>query len=254
MAMNCPGCGSGIPPEGIRKASAFAVCPSCGRITDLVHRPATVPPRGVTLEREGGRIRIRIPWSRAEKKGVGITVACLSAVTLLLLIWRPGALPAMFGGHGADTMDREVGMLQMFVGGLAAVCGAAWWISSVNVTHVVVERGVIRSWTGPLSNRLPTVVEAEGALQFHCVKVLAHEPRRMVERVAVGMMGDDAYRFTVCGAFRDGRVVEMVPRLLRPEEALFVEGILEREFGIRDVPVHGELRTAYRVGGPIRPA
>jgi len=250
MSMPCPGCGAAIGPEAIRKASAFAVCPSCGRITDLEHRPADAPPRGVTVHRAGGRIEIRIPWSRAEKKHVGFTFAGLSATFLLALIWRPGALPAIWGGGGALQVDRDVGVLQLFVGSLVVACAVAWRYTAVNVTHVVAEARVIRSWSGPLPGPPPTLVEAEGALQFHCVKVLAFEPRRRIHRVAFDLAGDDACRFSVFGAFRDGRVVEVVPRLFRPEEALFVEAVLERKYGIRDVSVEGELGPSYRTGQP----
>ncbi len=250
----CPGCGREFDEGAIRRASSFAVCPSCGRITDLEHRPPAaapaegpapaalplpVPPPGVTVLRAGGRIEIRIPWSRIISRGEGAWVASISAVFLLVWIWRPGALLAVLGLRRVVEGDKEIGLLQMIVGGLALVSFIAWQYACLNVTTIIAEKGTVRSSSGPLPCPGSTCVEVPGALRFTTKEILVTPQTRHVRAArALGSsrLEDSMHRHSVYAEFEDGRIVEVVGRLFRPEEATFVAAALEVHLGARQPP------------------
>ena len=233
MSFQCTQCLSSIDPSSVDEARQIATCGSCGRIVDLQPQfqrsssePAPAPrlrgmvelPAGMAMRRwwegtrtEGdpGGLEIKRRWLRTKHFAFLAVAVCAAAGVAYL--WTNGVEPAWLSVVGTlFVVSFAFRLVPMFVN----TTTIRVWDDRVEVRH------------GPVPSLLfrdRTVTRAE-LKQLYAAKWGA--------------------LYEVGAELGDGSKVSLIRPLVSEEQALFVEQQIERQLGIVDIAVEGELGAA----------
>ena len=221
MKYECTRCGGSIEASRVDATRQIATCGSCHTLVDLLPQtqrasapnspsvprarmPVTLP-AGMEIERKPEALVISRRWLRAKHFGH--------------LAFASGA--AASAGYGWAIWGPSIGLVlgTVFV---------AWYVFMVlavfcNSTTIIAKPMRVEVRHGPI----PTPMYRNQSLAVAELQQLFAAP--------FGAL------FEVSAQRRDGTHVSLVRPLVSAEQALFVEQELERQLGIIDVPVEGEL-------------
>lgn len=220
----CPVCKGKVDGRHIDLHGGVVRCPTCGRISrDVEPAGKTAPRAPVTLPgrfrmwESGDRLIIAIRWFRPL---LLVPVGLVAAFDLGMFKFY-----SWMDTQGFQGLDFVMFPLAY---NAAAVLATYWALALLlNRTHVTVERGRITVSQVPLPCRRKKVIPAEDVAQLFC-------------RAEQGDYGQ--VRYHVCVLRPNGRWVKLVRKLPTAAEALFIEEAVERQLGIKDEAVAGEVR------------
>jgi predicted Zn finger-like uncharacterized protein len=247
MQVKCPSCGAVVPAADVNLDRMLAKCARCSSVFDIasqVGRTPGAPPAE-------GRARRLVPMPRnirvvADEDEAGMPMYRDNAAgrphIVLERRWFSGALFFMvffcifWDGflvvwyanvfHHGVNKGSLVGALFPLIHVTAGVfltyttlCGF------VNRTRIAVKDGVLSIWHGPLPWRGNRAIAVEDLAQLYCQE-------------HVGNKGSRSYSLNAL--LKDGDKVRLIRSLSEPDQALYVEQVLEKRLGIVDVAVAGE--------------
>jgi hypothetical protein len=204
MPTECPSCGTELPADD-------AACPSCDPVP-AIH----LPPR-LLVTAEGGELRIEWRWLA--------WTAYLMAIVCAIWFVFLGAWFLLASAAGSRTL-MMFALLHVAAG---VVLIYATWAMFVNRTRIVVADGRLKVELGPLpwpGNRdIPTA----SLQQLYCE-----------EHVQVTRAGTNT-TYSMRARITGGGVVKLATGLTDRDQALHIEGEIERHLGIPDQPVASEV-------------
>ncbi len=231
MQLYCPHCGQQIQADDINLDKELAKCRSCnavfsfhgviedgGRRVRRKPRPAVPQPRGITVEDTGLELRIVRRWFGAA--AVFLLFFCVMWDGFLV------AWYAMATRAGAPLIMKLVPLLHVAIG-----AGLTYYTLCLFVNRTVV--GVGRELTithGPLPWPGRRSIDAGDIDQLYVARRIRYSrngPREWYDLRAVT---------------RDGRRQKLISGLPEPEQALYLEQVIEQRLGLPDRPVEGEFK------------
>lgn len=247
MQVTCTSCGAAVPAGDINLDRMLAKCARCSSVFDIASqvggtagapmiqgraRRLVAMPRNIRVlanedESEVGSYRknaMSHPHVVLERRWFSGAVVFTAFFCLcwdgMLVLWYRGLLSA--GPHGPPL---AVGLFPIIHVGAGlfltyfALCGF------VNRTNISVKDGILSVQHGPLPWRGNRRIAVDELAQLFCQE-------------QVGSKGSRSY--SLHALLKAGDKVPLLRGLTEPDQALYVEQILEKRLGIVDVPVAGE--------------
>ena len=238
LMAKCASCGSGIPEKNINVFKSVAKCDKCGKafgyttlldiVSDSVEGGAPKAPKGsikkpksFTMEHTGEGLLITRKWvpDNAARIFCWILGAFLiwGGITCLRLAWEDKLV-------GVDALWVVVNSVFFFC--VACLC----FINGFNNIRIcATSDGMLRIAHYPLPWPRKKNI-SRGDLRQLCSKEIIRRYRK-----------GDSRSYTVQAITHEGKSIDLVKYLLTREEALFIEQEIEKQLGITDKPVLGEV-------------
>jgi len=232
MELKCSACSAAVATGDIDEARALARCSFCGTLMDLSRRP--VPGAGGRAFASVDRPEVPLPPRfQVGKEGTGLRIAWrwFTPAAIFLgvfsLFWC-GFLVFWYGmaaAGGAPLVFFLFPLIHVAVGvGIGYVAVAMF----VNRTTVTVEKGTVSIRHAPLpwpGNRTLGRADVE---QLFCTQKVSHGKNGTTITYQVEAVGKGGRRTTLLKG-------------LEQDQALYVEQRVERQLGIGDRPMAGEV-------------
>ena len=233
MNLKCDSCAAPLEEKQIDEERALARCAFCGAVMDLsrragpgpggrtfrdLERPEVPLPEKFRLEKDGGGIRISWRW---------FTPAAVF-LAFFAVVWN-GFLIAFFGMAAASGAPGVFFLFPLIHVAVGVGIGYFALASFLNTTTVSVGGGTVAVRHGPLpwfGNRVLTGREVD---QLFCAQKVSHGKHGVSVTHEVNAVLKAGKRLTLLKG-------------LQLDQALFVEQRLERQLGIKDRAVGGEVR------------
>ncbi|MCK5940786.1 MAG: hypothetical protein KAI24_02355 [Planctomycetes bacterium] len=234
MQVNCKSCGAQVPAEDLNLERMVAKCARCDAVfafrvdgqeplaRGAAGRPASgvARPKALQIDRLGGELTITRRW------GSGCAVVLFLAFTLLWngLCWT-----------GFFVVLNAFPPAAIFVGLFLAVgVGLAYLTLTLMFNSTVITVGrelVVRH--GPLPVPGNRTIPRADLDQLYVVQVISSGRSNRGHRTSV------SHRLRA--RLQDGSGVTLLRAVADVEEALYLEEVIERELGIENEPVRGEV-------------
>ncbi len=231
VELSCKSCGAPIESENIDWDLAMARCEHCGAVFALKestapdalksqvprHREPEPMPKGIEVFDTGGDLKIDYRWFRP-------TYIFMIVFTVFwngfMIVWHGISLVS-----GAWPMSL-FGSLHTLVG-----IGVAYYTLAGLINHTIlwVSMGQLVVRHRPLP--------WWGNKQFFASDITQVYSKEKIHRSDNGVN----YTYEVFAKLQDNSEEELVGRLQKPGQALYIEQTLEEHLGIRDRPIRGEL-------------
>jgi hypothetical protein len=237
MEIRCTTCQAAIPVDDVNLEASLAKCRTCNSVFDFsgqVERgepPSAkarrdrgeIPmPKTLVVEDRGAHLSIRRKWAR----GPGcfflfFSVFWNTVVSIFLgvaFFSKGPAFPFLF-------------LIPFVLIGLATLYAAVALLG--NHTTIRVEGRRLTVTSGPIPWPGDRNVDAGALDQLFCVEYVAYIQNRVPQ-----------YRFAVEALLKDGTKLRLIKGMELADQALYLEGLLEKRLAITDRPVRGEIDGA----------
>jgi DNA-directed RNA polymerase subunit RPC12/RpoP len=222
MELHCAACQAALHAEDVRVDLGLAKCPRCGATRRLApHRPKVARP--ARLREEEDDQRIVLSWRWLDLKHVSTVRLCVVWNVILVLPLTRGTLPGDWPMHLPNV-------------GIGLYLGYVSLAGLLNTTRVEAsQRGLIIR-QGPLPWPGNRTIPCHTLTQLYCQE---RGGRRGILPALARVFLSSSYRLLALDA--RGREVKLLSGIADKEQALYLEQALERQLGIEDSPVAGEL-------------
>lgn len=231
--LRCPACGAPLPADDVNVARGVAVCRPCDVIYSLgdgADEPAPalddLPiPSSLQVTDDPDVLVIERKWNRMQGLALGGFFALWDT---FLIFWYSIAL---FADDGPQLLMMLFPLLHV-----AAGVGGTWTALAnlFNTTRVEASAKVVRTKAGPI----PT---PGGDIAHDIADTVQFFVDRSTNPLRFNAGSTASERFRVCAFQRDGTVVPVHKGIDSLSEARAIERLLERRYGMRDVPLKGEV-------------
>lgn len=233
MQITCRSCDEPVPAEDVNLDRALAKCRKCHAVFDFSdqvelselrggRRPdkTNLPlPAGLTVEDFVNTLTLTVKWGR----GVA------AFFVIFALIWD-GVLVTAFSVV-ATQKDANIPLPMFFIFppvGLAFTYVALALLLDRTTIRVADGRLTVRQ--GPIPWPGNREVDTASLDQLFCMEYVAYLQNNVPQ-----------YRYAVHAIPKEGEKFRLIKGLKEPEQAIYLEGLLEKHLGIQDRPVRGEL-------------
>lgn len=240
MEIRCTTCKAPIPVDDINIDTVLAKCRSCNSVFDFsgqVERTQTLSPaklrrdrgeiampRGFKIDDKGPRLTITRRWGRGPGCFFLFFSLFWNAVT-----WTIGI--AAFMGKTKAPAPTGLFLIPFVLIGAATFYAAIALLS--NRTEIRMDGRRLTVVTKPIPWPGSRNLDAAAIDQLFCVDYVAYSQNDVPQ-----------HRFAVEALMKDGRKLRLIRGMEEPDQALYLEGLLEKRLGIQDRPMPGEISGA----------
>lgn len=234
MEIRCDSCREPVPAADVNLDTVLAKCRKCNAVFDFsrqVDRRDPTPakarrdkgeipmPAGFLVEDDGRTLDITRKWAR----GPGCFMLFFS------VFWNGVTWTITIGSFFSDApLFARFFMIPFQVIGLVTAYIAVAFFCNRTIIRIADDRLTVRARPIPWMNNRDLAVDTLD--QLWCMEYVAYTQNDVPQ-----------FRFSVEAMLKDGTKLRLIPGLEQPEQALYLEGLLEKKLGIVDRPMGGEI-------------
>jgi hypothetical protein len=234
VPLHCPVCGSAIPGENVHLELAIARCPACKAVYDLAGRKA--PPRAPSAPVPAPRAKVPLPAKfQVDDRGhdgMSVSWRWYSPVLFGLLFFCVAWDSFLLFWYGAALAGDAPWIMIVFpLAHVAVGVGLTYYLIAgfLNRTYVEVSRAQLSIRHAPMPWPGNLDVPGRALTQLYST-----------EEIRRGKNGTTT-TYALNAIDRSGVKRKLLKGLTEIEQVLWLEQALERQLGIEDRPVEGEL-------------